>query len=138
MKLNKSLLALFAIFAILFIPITAFATIHNITIGNNFFSPTGTIVNPGDTVRWTWAGGFLIQLPPMALPPKPGTLEYQVLAGTLLILYFQLQTAPALSPTIAPSILLQCLIPYLWQRPAPPSFLALSLGGRATAVRMIL
>ncbi|MBU0983743.1 MAG: hypothetical protein KKA42_07720 [candidate division Zixibacteria bacterium] len=33
------------------------ATVHDITIGNNFFSPLKTTVTPGDTVRWTWAGG---------------------------------------------------------------------------------
>lgn len=34
------------------------ATIHDITIGNNFFSPLGTTVQQGDSVRWTWAGGI--------------------------------------------------------------------------------
>ena len=34
------------------------ATIHNITISNNFFSPLGTTIAPGDTVRWTWVGGI--------------------------------------------------------------------------------
>ena len=34
------------------------ATIHNITISNNFFSPLGTVVDAGDTVRWTWVGGI--------------------------------------------------------------------------------
>ncbi|MCH7947656.1 MAG: hypothetical protein IIC66_07660 [candidate division Zixibacteria bacterium] len=57
MILNKSFLVFFAVLAILFIPINGFATVHNITIGNNFFSPLGTIVIPGDTVRWTWVGG---------------------------------------------------------------------------------
>jgi plastocyanin len=33
------------------------ATIHSITVGNNFFSPLKTTVHPGDTVRWVWAGG---------------------------------------------------------------------------------
>ncbi len=33
------------------------ATTHNITVGNNFFSPLGTTVLPGDTVVWTWVGG---------------------------------------------------------------------------------
>lgn len=34
------------------------AVIHNVTVGNNFFSPLKTTVNPGDTVRWIWAGGI--------------------------------------------------------------------------------
>ena len=33
------------------------ATIHNIDVGNFFFSPTGTVVQPGDTVRWTRVSG---------------------------------------------------------------------------------
>lgn len=37
---------------------SATATIHDITVGNNFFSPLGTTVQPGDTVRWTWVGGI--------------------------------------------------------------------------------
>ena len=32
--------------------------IHNITVGNNFFSPLGTVAQAGDTVRWTWVGGI--------------------------------------------------------------------------------
>lgn len=33
------------------------ATVHNINIGNFFYSPTGTVVNYGDTVQWTLVGG---------------------------------------------------------------------------------
>jgi plastocyanin len=36
---------------------TADATIHTVIVGNNFFSPLGTTVDPGDTVRWIWNGG---------------------------------------------------------------------------------
>ena len=36
---------------------TADATIHDISIGNFFFTPSNTIANVGDTVRWTWVGG---------------------------------------------------------------------------------
>ncbi len=38
---------------------SAAAVIHNISIGNFFFSPTNTTVNPGDTVRWTMVGGII-------------------------------------------------------------------------------
>lgn len=38
--------------------LTAQATIHHIQIGNNFYSPLGTTVYAGDTVRWTWDGGI--------------------------------------------------------------------------------
>jgi len=36
---------------------SAHSTIHNIDIGNFFFSPTKTIVSPGDTVRWFLVSG---------------------------------------------------------------------------------
>ena len=58
MTSRKSILLVFALLILLNLPISGFATVHNITIGNNFFSPLGTIVVPGDTVRWTWAGGI--------------------------------------------------------------------------------
>lgn len=55
------LLSAARVLAVLFV-LTAFcrpahATIHQITVGNNFFSPLGTTVEPGDTVRWVWVGG---------------------------------------------------------------------------------
>ena len=36
---------------------SSFATIHNISVGNFFFSPTNTVASVGDTVRWTWVSG---------------------------------------------------------------------------------
>ncbi|MCB2229508.1 CHRD domain-containing protein [bacterium] len=36
---------------------SAGATIHEIQVGNFFFSPLKTVVNPGDTVRWTLVSG---------------------------------------------------------------------------------
>ena len=33
------------------------ATIHEINVGSFFFSPTKTVVSPGDTVRWTLVSG---------------------------------------------------------------------------------
>ena len=33
------------------------ATIHGINVGSFFFSPSKTVVNPGDTVRWTLVSG---------------------------------------------------------------------------------
>lgn len=38
--------------------VSSYGTIHNITIANNFFTPLGTTVQYGDTVRWTWDGGI--------------------------------------------------------------------------------
>ena len=34
------------------------ATVHNINVGSFFFSPTKTVVNPGDTVRWALVSGI--------------------------------------------------------------------------------
>ena len=33
------------------------AAVHEVTVGNSFFSPLKTTVVPGDTVRWVWTGG---------------------------------------------------------------------------------
>lgn len=33
------------------------ATVHEVEVGNYYFSPTGTTVRPGDTVRWLVADG---------------------------------------------------------------------------------
>lgn len=57
-RLQKSLLALALAFSanLLGSP-TADAVIHQVDVGNFFFSPAKTVVNPGDTVRWTVVGG---------------------------------------------------------------------------------
>ncbi|MCH7689527.1 MAG: CHRD domain-containing protein [candidate division Zixibacteria bacterium] len=34
------------------------ATVHNIGVGSFFFSPTKTVVSPGDTVRWSLVSGI--------------------------------------------------------------------------------
>lgn len=36
------------------------AVIHDIIVGNNFFLPLGTRVQPDDTVRWIWVGHAFI------------------------------------------------------------------------------
>jgi len=35
------------------------ATVHNISVGSFFFSPSKTVVSPGDTVRWTMVQGII-------------------------------------------------------------------------------
>ncbi len=57
MQLNKKLM-MQVILSFLFLCSTVtYATVHTITIGNNFFSPLGTSILQGDTVRWIWVGG---------------------------------------------------------------------------------
>lgn len=38
--------------------LSAFATIHIVTVADFAFSPSSMTVNVGDTVRWTWVSGF--------------------------------------------------------------------------------
>jgi plastocyanin len=37
-------------------PISAFSVVHQISIGDDFFAPLNSSINPGDTVRWTNLG----------------------------------------------------------------------------------
>jgi len=41
----------------LFLPVSAHAVTHNVTVGNNFFSPNNLTIEVGDTVRWTNSSG---------------------------------------------------------------------------------
>jgi PKD repeat protein len=41
----------------IFLPIAAHAVTHQVSIGDNFFSPNNLTINVGDTVRWTYSGG---------------------------------------------------------------------------------
>lgn len=56
--MQKSLYFIQMVILVWLVSIPASATIHNVDVGNFFFSPTKTIVNPGDTVRWTLASGI--------------------------------------------------------------------------------
>lgn len=56
--LNSGLSVFFALTAMLLLANPATAVIHEINIGNFFFSPTKTTVAPGDTVRWTMVSGI--------------------------------------------------------------------------------
>lgn len=55
MKLRQRMATMLAV--VLLCGSGAHATIHNISIGNFFFSPTNTVANVGDTIRWTWVSG---------------------------------------------------------------------------------
>ena len=55
---RKQVLTLMASF-FLALPISAHAVTHNVSIGDNFFSPTNLTINVGDTVRWTYSGDRL-------------------------------------------------------------------------------
>ncbi|MDF1544674.1 MAG: CHRD domain-containing protein [bacterium] len=51
----------FTIFLLCAFSISANAVIHEIEVGSFFFAPVGpdpTVINHGDTVRWTFVGGF--------------------------------------------------------------------------------
>lgn len=52
-KLARPFLKLLLVAAIFFPAATASAAIHDVTVGNNFFSPKNLQIQPGDTVRWT-------------------------------------------------------------------------------------
>lgn len=54
--MTRRLFAVFLVIACL-VGSSVSATVHRIDIGNFFFSPTGTVVNHGDTVRWIMVGG---------------------------------------------------------------------------------
>ncbi len=57
MKLNISLLV---VGLVLMAAASVGGTIHNIDVWDTYFSPTGTVVMPGDTVRWTLQSGVHI------------------------------------------------------------------------------
>jgi plastocyanin len=42
---------------LLYLPLAATAAVHEVTVGDNFFSPSGLTIQVGDTVRWVNAAG---------------------------------------------------------------------------------
>ena len=56
MKRRTILSVILAVAVLAVSPVSA--TIHEVEVGNFFFSPTKTTVSPGDTVRWVLVGGF--------------------------------------------------------------------------------
>jgi len=51
--MSKSRLSLLAICSLFLFPISVHAVTHDVTVGNNFFSPNNLTIEVGDTVRWT-------------------------------------------------------------------------------------
>lgn len=49
----RKLLFLSAICCFVFLPLNVIAATHDVTVGNNFFSPNDLTIEVGDTVRWT-------------------------------------------------------------------------------------
>ncbi|MFC1719757.1 PKD domain-containing protein [Pseudomonadota bacterium] len=41
------------------LPVSVQAVTHQVTIGDNFFSPNNLTINVGDTVHWSYSGGML-------------------------------------------------------------------------------
>lgn len=76
----------------------ASATIHDITIGNNFFSPLGTIIQAGDTVRWTWVGGILHTTTSDPSSPKQWNSPTSSTAGFKFLLQFTAADGPGPFP----------------------------------------
>ncbi len=55
------------------------ATVHEIEVGNFFFSPTNTVVQPGDTVRWTLVSGTHTTT---SEPSSPKNWDSGILSGS--------------------------------------------------------
>jgi len=102
------------------------ATVHNVDVGNTFFSPPNVTVNPGDTVHWTlqagvhtttstpastksWdsgflgAGGFEVQF---VLADGPGPFPYDCsVHGSFMTGSVSVSVPPPPPPTLFPFLL---------------------------------
>ena len=78
--------------------IPAIALVHNVTVGNNFFSPLGTIVQPGDTVHWTWVGGIPHNTESTAMSPKQWNSVITSMAGFTFEVIFSAADGPGPFP----------------------------------------
>ena len=56
-RIQSTLTFSLAVLVVLLVVGPLHATVHDIDVGSFFFSPTKTVVNPGDTVRWTLVSG---------------------------------------------------------------------------------
>jgi len=74
------------------------ATIHDITIGNNFFSPLGATIQHGDTVRWTWVGGVPHSTTSDASSAKTWDSGVTSLGGNTFLLEFTAADGPGPFP----------------------------------------
>jgi len=55
--MGRKRLLMLAVFCLFSFPFPIYAVTHNVSIGDNFFSPNNLTINVGDTVRWTYNGG---------------------------------------------------------------------------------
>jgi PKD repeat protein len=55
--MGRKKLLILAVCCIFSIPFSIHAVTHNVSIGDNFFSPNNLTIEVGDTVRWTYSGG---------------------------------------------------------------------------------
>ncbi|MFQ5499167.1 MAG: CHRD domain-containing protein [Candidatus Zixiibacteriota bacterium] len=74
------------------------ATVHNIDVGSFFFSPTKTVVSPGDTVRWTNVSGVHTTTSDPASPKAWDSGNLTVLPGNSLDVVFSAGDGPGPFP----------------------------------------
>ncbi|MBD3258166.1 hypothetical protein GF377_07010 [candidate division GN15 bacterium] len=77
---------------------SAQATVHDIQVGNNFFSPLGTTVQYGDTVRWTWDGGIPHSVTSEVDSPKSFDSGIESTAGFVFQIEIQASDGPGPFP----------------------------------------
>jgi len=57
MKVKSAWFVFLCLLVAVSVPATALGVIHEVTVGDNFFSPSELTIQPGDTVRWVNAAG---------------------------------------------------------------------------------
>lgn len=58
MCMSRVYRSILAVLVVAVLPASLFATVHNISINDNFFAPLNSVVIQGDTVRWTYMGSI--------------------------------------------------------------------------------
>ncbi|MDX9857468.1 MAG: CHRD domain-containing protein [candidate division Zixibacteria bacterium] len=82
--MNRRLRALATAAALLCVSVPVRATIHTVQVGNFFFNPTKTTVNPGDTVRWVLVSGVHTTT---SMPSSPKQWDSGILSGSFDVVF---------------------------------------------------